>query len=481
MKCKRKDIPKMWKGWIIRQKSSYTAITKEQWLIILNICILLIMGFLHSLEAGHYVNFIPINGTFQDFNPVRRFLAGQIPYRDFCDYLGLGHLYLGTIFTGMMGGKYRASLIAFRLVAFLSTAFIFFVIGRITLKKSSLSLSVTNLLLALLFIQPTFLKPLVGDENIENALNYAMSTGNSARMLRGAILPISVFIVYKFGPRLIVYIKKQNYKIDNGIVITIFAGALAGICFPWSNDYGISSWLCLLLMILFVTLSKTRMIRKAFIHLAIATFSSLVSCFVTVEIATIGHFGDWFSATFGTGDYQTWYYISGKSFYITDVDFSCIMMIQAFLSIFYLVKVWKNYSSSESILRYGLLAYANITCFCAVNEYKLLSGSFSREVALVILFVTIVTEIINYIGSTSLKEKALFVTSTASLVFSAAWIISACQEEFNFRVFHSKEGVYVDAMGGYMTELGEDILTTSEFLGDAKTFATYAQRTIRFL
>lgn len=455
-------------------KKVLKTVSKEQWLVMANIIILFIMGILHSLETGHYVNFIPINGNFQDYNPIRRLLNGQIPYKDFSDYLGLGHLYLGTIFTGMLGGGYRASLIAFRLVAFLSISLIFYVIMRIILNKSSITLSVTNLLLAILLIQPLFIETLVGDEKVLSALNYAMKTGNSARMLRGAILPISAFAIFKYGKKMADHVVGRDYKIKNDFGLSILAGVLAGICFPWSNDYGISSWLCLLLMVFFVSLSKTRKILRALTCFILAIISSAISCFVVVEIATVGHFSNWLSATLGTGGYQAWYYLSGKSYYITDVDFSYIMLIQAFLGIFYLIKVWKNHADCTSIIRYGLLAYVNLASFCAVNEYKLLSGNDSREVALIVLFATIIGEIVNYIGSTSLREKALLVLGTASCVVCLAWIMSTCQTEFNFQVLTEKEGTYVDAMGGYMTSLGEDILKTSEFLGDKKTFATYA-------
>lgn len=449
-------------------------ISKEKWMIIGNIILLLLMGLMHALEAGHYANFIAYNGTFQDFNPVRRFLSGQVPYRDFQDYLGLGHLYLGSIFTWLLGGKYRASLVAFRLVAFLSTGLIFYVASRIALKKSTLALSLANILLAINLIQPTFLDALVADTNVKDALNYAMTTGNSARMLRGAILPISAFVVLKFGEKFANWIDSKNLKIRKELFLCIVAGAIAGVCFPWSNDYGISSWLCILLMTFFVALSRSRKLIQAFVGFFLAVVASVMSCFIVVEIFTLGHFGQWLFATFGTGGFQTWYYISDKSFYITDVDFSYIELIQAFLGVFYLSKVWKARGTGESIIRYGLLALMNLTCFCAVNEYKLLSGDYSREVALVVLFATVIAEIANYLGSSGLKEKTNMVLGTASFVVCLAWVVSACLAEFNFQVFTVKEGVYVEAMGGNLTELGEDILKTADFLGDKTTFATYS-------
>lgn len=81
-------------------------------LITISLCIV------HSVGAGHYANFYPINGTFQNYNPVRRLLDGQIPYRDFQDYLGLGHLYLGAVLTALFGGNYRSSLMAFSFLTF---------------------------------------------------------------------------------------------------------------------------------------------------------------------------------------------------------------------------------------------------------------------------------------------------------------------------------------------------------------------------
>lgn len=447
---------------------------RDNWLIIANLIILLLMAIFHAMEAGHYVNFIPINGTFQDYNPIRRFLNGQIPYKDFQDYLGLGHLYLGTIFTKLLGGDYRASLIAFRLIAFLSTGLIFYVISRITLKKSRIALSFTNLLLAVLLIQPTFFTSLAGDKNVQSALDYAMTTGNSARMLRGAILPMSVYLILRLGIIADDFIKSKNFQIKNEYIYSILAGCLAGFCFPWSNDYGISSWLCVLLMTFYISFARNRRICKAAVHFIIALGTSLVFCFIIVEIATLGHFTNWCSATFGTGGYQTWYYISSKSYYITEVDFSYIELIQAFLGVFYLGKVWIDHGSRNGILRYSLLAYMNLTSFCAVNEYKLLSGAYSREVALVILFGTIAAEVALFVGKASSKEKVIPVLSTASFVVAIAWIFSAFQTEFNFWALSEREGVYVEKMGGYMTSLGEDILATADFLGEKKTFATYA-------
>ncbi len=156
----------------------------------LTICIV------HSLTSGHYANFYPLNGTFQNFNPVRRLLNGQIPYRDFQDYLGLGHLYMGTIFTWLFGADYRSSLVAFSFLTFLGLAICSYVIGLAVFGKKEISLAMTNVVLVALLVQPAiFTSTLTGTSEILEALQYALGTGNSARFVRGMILPLLCLLI----------------------------------------------------------------------------------------------------------------------------------------------------------------------------------------------------------------------------------------------------------------------------------------------
>ena len=82
----------------------FKSINIELLMTVLSALVLIVICLLYAMSFGHYVNFYPINGTVQNFNPVRRLLAGQIPYRDFQDYLGMGHLFSGAIATLATGG-----------------------------------------------------------------------------------------------------------------------------------------------------------------------------------------------------------------------------------------------------------------------------------------------------------------------------------------------------------------------------------------
>ena len=169
---------------------------KESLIFIFEIWLMLEICYIHSLNAGHYADFYPINGTFQNFNPARRLLSGQIPYRDFQDYLGLGHLYTGTIMTLILGGDYQGSLVAFSFLSIAGLAFLSIMIGIALFKRKEIAVALTDMLLLMLLIQPLFfVNNIAGMDDILGALKNALETGNSARFVRGMILPISCFLV----------------------------------------------------------------------------------------------------------------------------------------------------------------------------------------------------------------------------------------------------------------------------------------------
>ena len=146
---------------------------KENWILLFELIIIVCLCLFRTLLATFFIDFYPINGTFQNFNPVRRFLNGQIPYTDFQDYLGLGHLYFGTIFTFLLGGTYKNSLIAFSFLQIIPLILIFYTVGKSVFNHKLKSLSITTFLLLILFIKPSPLNHL--NETFLNSLSSALS------------------------------------------------------------------------------------------------------------------------------------------------------------------------------------------------------------------------------------------------------------------------------------------------------------------
>ena len=463
-------------GLIIRGGGRYFSLklSKERRAFIFQALLMVVICILHALPAGHYADFYPINGTFQNFNPIRRLLSGQIPYSDFTDYLGLGHLYTGSIITAIIGGDYQGSLIAFSFLTFFAVGITSYVIGKSVLKGEGVTaLCITNLLLLMLLIQPLFfINSSAMTVEIKEALNYALGTGNSARFVRGLILPIVISFFYlccgiEWKHKRLISQSLSGYIGDIGI------GVLAGFSFCWSNDYGISSWLCLAIMLFIVRFSQNRKFRYALLHLLIEVTTSFASLFFFVELLTWGNFAEWFQSIFGTGGYQRWYYNSSKSHYLYDVDFSFIMLLQAMIAIVYLWFVFKERGSMAAVKRYGIPAFANITAFCAVNEYRILSGEDSREVALTVLFLTVFFEVSNFLWEYSNKRIKLGLT-ILSVTIGIAWVGSTLKDELIFAFATEKNGSYNEALGGYVTARNEDMELATKFLNGKNFWATYA-------
>lgn len=439
------------------------------------IVILISICLLHSLSIAHYVDFSPINGTFQNFNPVRRFLEGQVPYKDFQDYLGIGHLYTGAIFTGLFGGNFQSSLMAFSFLTFLSLVLLAVMIGNAIFKKKEVSLLFADAVALFLVIQPLpYKNMLAGTEDVLNALNLALSPGNSARFVRGMILPITYFLIF-LGNKgyMILSEKKAEIKEKRNMIALCGISLISGFAFSWSNDYGISCWVCLTVMTFFVIWIRERNLSRAIVGMAMEIVLSVAALFIFVEMFTKGHFFDWAKSVFGTGGYQAWYYNSGKSYYLYDVDFSWLMLLQAFLCIAYLIKLFQHFGSKCAVLRYGTLAYANMVGFCAANEYKLISGNASREIALSVLFISVFFEICRYIWF-FMKEHGRKIIMAGTFFVGFSWICSTMINEAIFWKISSKDGIYVTQLGGNLTSYASDLSAASDFLKGEKFFATYA-------
>lgn len=468
----------VWKqrGGVDERRHILGNVSRWNWLFIGESVILLLLCTFHAVDAGHYVDFIPINGTFQNYNPVRRFLGGQVPYRDFQDYLGLGHLYFGSLVTGLLGGSYRDSLIAFSFLTIVSLALFSYIIGLAILEKKETAIAMTNVVLSCLLISPNFFIKWTGDmADIAVAMAGALDAANSARFIRGMILPVVCLLLWgacfcykKIGTKSVWIAKHKEDAACVGI------GLLAGFAFVWSNDYGISCWICLAVILFWISLSRTRKVTKTLKNIVIELTASAVGIFMAVEIFTWGNFSGWVSSTFGTGDFQRWYYNDGKSYYVTDVDFSWIMLLQAEICFVYMIKLFRERASIGAIRRYGIPAFCNMVCFCAANEYKLLSGGDRREVAFATLFLTMLYEIIRHLPYFERGQRKEKLSVALSFLIGAAWIIAAANEEFAFRYLTVKEGTYVERMDGNLTSLGEDLLRTDEFLDGESFFSTYA-------
>lgn len=440
----------------------------------LNLLILLIC-YAKSLASCHYANFYPINGTFQNFNPVRRLLDGQIPFSDFYDYLGLGHMYSGAFASIFIGDTYQDSLVVFEFLTLLSFSLLSIVIGKCIIKNYT-----TVAIFTIIVLLSTMQFENIG---VINELKSLVSPGNSARLIRGMGLPLSA-IFFLFCIKNWNLTKEKFSQLNDETKITIILGSTAGLSILWSNDYGFSNVGAIALLVaiqfFFNIYQKSFNYGKITIHYLkltiIFTISLLISFFIFGEILTYGNIHKWLSITIGIGQYQNWYYNSGANFYIYDLELSTSTVFQTLITIYYIINYLKKGWSNTTVTRYVIPAYVNLTCIVAIQQYKLFSGGYNYEVAHAVLFLTVFYELYNYIEQKlqiKLSEKTLkrlkIISMIAVLVLPSHKIYKEYREEHK-----THEGILVQELGGYLTNHGNDLISAKHILKNKKFFSEYA-------
>lgn len=445
-------------------------------------CIILIIliCLIHSVKSTYTVDFIPINGTFQNFNVVRRLLDHQIPYKDFSIYLGLGHLYLGSFFTKLFGGNFSASLVAFNFLTMISLSLISIIIGKIVLGKTSKTpyTFTVFLLVTLLLLQYSSLftgNNIIND--LKNALASGTYPGNSARFIRGLALPFIILFSYGVISIIDKLDKKKHIRPKLKKNLQLFAISIgAGISFLWSNDYGIACFLCSTIMVAFVTFSTSKKFGKTVWTTIKSIIISFLTIFIITFIVTRGHPSYWLDSILASGGTQGWYYgtsIQEKVFYIFDINITlpCILLVT--ICLYNLYKMHSNAQKGDNYISPALLAFITMASFATINEYRLLSGGNLLEVAYSVLDLILSYSLIKYIVNNIKNKKNIVVVRNVVLCVGFCYFLSTTYEVIvSFSVYD--RGTYVEELGGYLKDFSEDIKFTKELIEDKKVFSTYS-------
>ena len=162
------------------------------------------MCLVHAIPAAVWADFSAINGDFQNYNVVRRFLDGQTIYTDFAAYLGYGHLLIGSVLTFIFGAgdpTLSSSKMAFCFAAILAFALWSYAVYWAVFHKYGkvIPLIATNIMLLLILVDPAFFANAMSlTADLHQAMQGSLATGNSARFLRELAPVIFVFMCVFF-------------------------------------------------------------------------------------------------------------------------------------------------------------------------------------------------------------------------------------------------------------------------------------------
>ncbi|MDD4851116.1 MAG: hypothetical protein PHO10_10535, partial [Gemmiger sp.] len=199
-----------------------------------------VRGLTHAFTADYEI----MNGDFQNYNPVRRLLAGQRPYADFTVYLGAGELYSVAAVLLAVGNSFGRSLFATNALTWFFFELLVFAAALAALGKAKRAAGCTLALcggyFALVQGLPGIGK-LPGAALAQSLLGYAAANGNSARMIRAAALPLAVILLWAACRRAYRQKGPGYFPVKAALLAPLLVGALV----PWSNDMGAALYLAL--------------------------------------------------------------------------------------------------------------------------------------------------------------------------------------------------------------------------------------------
>lgn len=449
--------------------------------IIILIIVFILLGVLVGLNRIVKSDFNPTNGDWQNYNPIRRLLDGQIPYKDFAVYLGSGHLMLLSFFQIIFGNNFTISLFITNMCTFLIFELTSFIISFLVLQDKKKALYITlGLGLFSIVIERVGIFSDVYN-NLISALRFAIKPGNSARLIRIAIAPILVGLIY-LGNRYFEKLKQRNIINNVNILKKVYISIISGITIIWSNDGGISSYIAIS-FIYFILLIKEykkdikSILKYTFMYILI----SLTTTFILILIITKGNFMSWLEFTLGVSSYQKWYYEKAyikENFSLFDLDKSFFNIAMIIIAIYYIVKLIKS-KNKRQILQYAMLGFLVTSSIISAYIYQILSGGISKDMLVLILLLLI----INYLVMLSQKivksrvkgiKKETIITIKKETALLTSGIIIINVVFMLISTYKYNDAVYIKELGGRFTQYGESILYATKRIGNEKIFSTYA-------
>ena len=251
----------------------------------------------YALPFSSYLNFHPLNGAFQTFNPTRRILSGMFPGDGFQPYLGIGVAYFHAGVTLLFGGDFAASQFMSRLLP--PVVVLAYIALLLYLSGMRLGPAMLVIWLAFMLLLATVLG--IGltpwGLTLPDLFTELLEPGNSTLAVRLLLPLLSVAVILAF-PRLV----PAGALGKPGFRAAVF-GALTGLQPFWCNDYGIASCLCLTVTF---WLAVPRPPHRNF-----ATIGFWVMAFVVAFGAALWFAGgsDWLRYNFrGVAGDQFWYF-----------------------------------------------------------------------------------------------------------------------------------------------------------------------------
>lgn len=367
-----------------------------------------IVGIAIANARAHHatLDFHPINGSFQTFDPIRRLEAGQWPGRDFDAYLGLGPVYATYAVTSLGGGTFGASLVAVAALATFLHAFTCGVLARAAGASARAAIGVAVAVTSFAFLEADWI-PNAWLAVLSPVLWPLASPDNSLLGVRAAapcLVLACLFLAWRrthaSGAANAVGVRSHADDDDerdasdraSGAArrtraMALVVGVVAGLVFPWSADYGPVSALGLIA----IAVAFAPRVGLGVDRARIATWSvssAAVTALALVTLATGGAPGEWWSYAFdGVARDQAWYFLHAG------VERENVRELQVLLGLggvaiaTWTVRAWRSGRAGDAAVLYLLAVFAGAAALSA-------RGSPSPRYAYPLLQAVVVTSVV---------------------------------------------------------------------------------------
>ena len=455
-------------------KKSIIRLDKKKVEIILLILIIIILALIVGLNRINTSDFRPNNGDWQNYNPIRRLLDGQIPYKDFSVYLGSGHLILLTFFQLIIGNNFTNSLLITNMTTVLIFELTVFIVSLLVLQNKRKALYITLGITLINIIRPQFLTN-INEEFIE-ALDFGLAPGTSARLIRIAIAPILVTLIY-IGYRFFDNSKRKIVLNNKNLVKKIYLSIIAGMGIVWSNDGGIASYITISFIYFLLLVKEYKKDVKSIIKYVIMYIAiSLTSTLMLIAIITRGNIFSWLKFTLGVSEYQKWYYgaaYAKENLSLLSLDKTIFNVIMILIAIYYVYKLLKSINEKQ-ILRYAMLSFMVISSIVSTYLYQILSGGTSKSMLILILLLLICDYLVIIFENMCKENKVNALIKKGTVILAIGVILSNVAYKLTNIKYKDENAVYIEELGGRLTKYGNSIEYASNRIGDEKIFSTYA-------
>ena len=439
------------------------------WFVLISICFAGMYAFVSTDNS----NFFPLNGDFQNYNPARRFLDGQIPFKDFSVYLGCGQMLLDALGLLVVGNTFTNSLIVMRffsgIIFFIFVYAISYLISHSHKYSSLLSAALLGLTLIYKFC----------------ANRSILEPGNSARLIRCGILAIELALILTA----ISVIWKKDIIQDKKVIFTSIAiGLITGSGIIWSNDYGVASALCVSFCYAIAVIKIAQKFSTVLINAGVYIVSVLTGFFAAVLIITRGSVGSYFYNTISASSFQKWYYKMDdyNAYRFFDVEVKIVYLFGGIL-LLYAFFLFLRSKTLEDIFKNSLSCSIFATTLFASHLYHLVSGNSSTlGLSLVVSLYAISYILFNAIQLLRKKEllskksNCRFLRKGNLELVALGLCVLLLLTQGGYKIYNNANGdrssKYLgnDIDGNMSKELADPILKAVEITGEEKIFSTYA-------